>query len=426
MSRLLAIATLAIATHASCGASLRAQRIPEGAEPNATSGSATLLASGQEAIANLSSVLDEDWFRIVLTATTDLRVQTGPTWSGEIGDTVLTLLDASGGPLRANDDGVDAGYYSNLYAKNLSAGTYYLAVTAGTNAAPTGGYLLDMRAELATSPGSLLIANEGAENNDPRTGGTATNILAPIRCNGDLATTGHAGDWDFWRVLSFGDQMLRIRVAGTANHPNAPADDVVVYLFDGATPPNQVAGPFFASDRDTWDHAIDVRITGGFHHLAVRGVEGSLPGSYYVDLATRAVSTATVFAGGCGGRTLGLPVTSLGAGAPLSLESAFLGMSYSVEGANLGSNGFAFHVVGLAPTFVDLTPFGAIGCALEVVYVDTAFQFADLIGRATWTVAVPDHGSLIGTTLHSQAAVLDLSNPLGITISNRVATTIGN
>lgn len=426
MSRLFAIATIAIAVNTAGLSSLIAQRISEAPEPNSTIGTAALLSSGQEALGNLSSMLDEDWFRIVLFTPTDLRVQTGPTWSGEIRDTVITLLDASGGPLRANDDGVDAGHYSNLYAKELTPGTYFIAITAGENAAASGGYLLDMRAELATSPSSLLAASEGPENNDPRTGGTATNIFAPIRCNGDLATTGHDGDWDFWRILSFGDQMLRIRVAGTASHPNAPADDVAVYLFDGATIPNRVAGPFFASDRAEWDQAIDIRVTGGFHHLAVRGVEGSNAGSYYVDVATRSVSTATVFAGGCGGRILGLPETSFGAGSPLSIESAFLGTSYSVEGANLGSNGFAFHVVGLASTFVDLTPFGAIGCALEVSYVDTAFQFADLSGRATWTIAVPDDVSLIGASLHSQAAVLDLSNPLGITISNRVATMIGN
>lgn len=426
MSRLFAFASICLAASSAGLSPLIAQRIPEASEPNATIGTATLLSSGQEAIGNLSSVLDKDWFRIVLLVPTDLRVQTGPTWSGEIRDTVVTLLDASSGPLRANDDGVHTGYYSNLYAKALPPGTYFIAISAGANAAPSGGYLLDVRAEPSTSPSGLLVANEGPENNDPRTGGTATNIFAPIRCNGDLATTGHDGDWDFWRILSFGDQMLRIRVAETANHPNSPADDVVVYLFDGATPPNHVAGPFFASDRDEWDQAIDIRITGGFHHLAVRGVEGSNAGSYYIDVATRSVSTATVFAGGCGGRVLGLPETNHGPGSPLSIESAFLGTSYSVEGANLGSNGFAFHVVGLAATYVDLTPFGAIGCALEVSYVDTAFQFADASGRATWTVAVPDNVSLIGTSLHSQAAVLDLSNPLGITISNRVATTIGH
>ena len=426
MPRPLALAMMVLAANAAAWSPLVAQRVFEAAEPNATISTATLLSSGQEAIGSLSSLLDEDWYRIVLAAPTDLRVQTGPTWTSEVRDTVVTLLDASGGPLRANDDGVGTGFYSDLYAKDLSAGTYYVAITAGANAAATGSYLLDVRAEPATSPGSLLIANEGPENNDPRTGGTATNIVAPVRCNGDLATTGHAGDWDFWRILSFGDQMLRIRVSATANHPNTPADDLAVYLFDGATPPSQVAGPFFATDLAEWDQAIDIRIAGGFHHLAVRGVAGSQPGSYYVDVATRPVASATVFAGGCGGRTLGLPVTNFGGGAPLSVESAFLGMSYSVVGTNLGSNGYAFHVVGLAPTFVDLTPFGAIGCALEVSYVDTAFQFADQAGRATWTVAVPDDVTLIGTTLHSQAAVLDFSNPLGITISNRVATTIGN
>ena len=42
------------------------------------------------------------------------------------------------------------------------------------------------------------------------------------------------------------------------------------------------------------------------------------------------------------------------------------------------------------------------------------------------SIFVPDSVNLLGTTVHSQAAVLDLSNPLGITISNRVAATIGN
>jgi hypothetical protein len=111
---------------------------------------------------------------------------------------------------------------------------------------------------------------------------------------------------------------------------------------------------------------------------------------------------------------------------PQVLEAAFLGTTYSIEGANLGNTGFAFHVIGLAATSINLTPFGAIGCTLEVSYLDTVFQFADAVGRATWTVFVPDNVSLLGTTLHSQAAVLDLSNPLGITISNRVATTIGH
>jgi len=395
---------------------IRAQRVPEAAEPNASIAGATAMLCGQEAIGTLISISDEDWFRIVLTGPTDLQLRTGPSFTGAIGDTIVTLLDNTGGPLRCNDDGVGLGQYSELFARNLPAGTYYAAVTAGANAAASGSYLLDVRCEAAMTIAVPPTANEGPENNDPLTGGSATSVLLPVRCNGDLSSTGHAGDWDFWRVLSFGDSVLRIRVAGTANHSNTPADDLVVYLFDGMSPPNVVAGPFYASDAGEWDLAIDAPIAGGLHHVAVRGMAGSQPGSYYLDLQTRDPASAMVFAGGCGGRTLGLP----------ALETATLGTTYSLEGSSLGTNGYAFHVIGLAATSIDLTPFGAIGCTLEVSYVDTAFQFADAAGRATWTLIVPDTVSLLGTTVHSQAAVLDLSNPLGITISNRVAATIGH
>ena len=421
MLRIFALTALATTSSA-----LLAQRVLEAPEPNQTISRATSLPCQQEAIASLSSSTDEDWFRIVLGATTDLRVQTGPTFTGQIGDTVITLLDATGGPLRANDDGIFRGYYSEIDAKSLPAGVYFIAVTAGANAATSGDYVVDIRCE---APGTItngFISNEGPENNDPRTGGIATNVVAPARCNGSLASTGHAGDWDFWRLLSFSSTMLRIRVNGTGTHPNTPADDLVIYLFDAANPPNLIAGPFFASDQDEWDQAIDVRIESGIYQLAVRGVDGSSPGNYYIDLATRPRASTTVFTGGCGGRTLGLPATNAGVGSPQILESAYVGMTYAIEGSNLGANGFAFHVVGLAQTSVDLTPLGAPGCTLAVSFVDTLFEFADAAGRATWTVTVPESAALVGTTLHSQAAVLDLSNQLGITISNRVATKIGH
>lgn len=407
-------------------APLLGQRVLEGPEPNASFATATVLLCGSEALGMLSSASDEDWFRIVLSAPSDLRLQTGPAATSEVGDTVITLLDSTGGPLRASDDGIFTGYYSTLSAQNLPAGTYYAAVTAGEHAATTGSYLLDVRCESPTTPATFVVANEAAENNNPLTGGIATSVTLPVRCNGTLSSTGHDGDWDFWRVLAFGDTMLRIRVTATAAHPNQQAEDLVLYLYDGASVPNRVAGPFFATENSTWDQAIDVRITGGLHHVAVRGVDGSQAGSYYLELTQRSSASATIFAGGCGGRSLTLPITSVGPGSPQSLEAAFLGMSYSVVGTGLGNPGYAFHVVGLQSTFVDLTPLGATGCALEVDYVDAAFQLADAAGQATWTVPVPGNMTLLGTRLHSQVAVLDLSNPLGITISNRVASTIGN
>ena len=404
---------------------LLAQRVAEAAEPNNTVATATWLGCGQEAAGNLANAADVDWYRIVITARSDLRLQTGPSWSGEIGDTVFTLLDDAGAPLASNDDGSWTGYYADLKQSNLAAGTYYAAIHAGVHAAATGGYVLDVVCEASATPFAIAVANEGAENNDPLTGGIATSVILPVRCDGTLSATGHTGDWDFFRMLAIGDTMLRVRVAATASHAAPQADDLVLYLYDGATPPNLVAGPFYASDRSAWDQAIDVRIPGGIHHLAVRGVTGSQQGGYYLDLTTRASAAVTVFAGGCGGRVLNLATTAVGGGAPQQLESATLGATYSVVGSNLGSNGYAFHAIGLAGTYLDLTPFGAAGCALEVNFIDTVFQLADASGRAVWSLPVPGNAALLGTQLHSQAVVLDLSNPLGITTSNRVVATIG-
>ncbi|MFN3240396.1 MAG: PPC domain-containing protein [Planctomycetota bacterium] len=401
-----------------------AQRVVEAPEPNASTLTATTLSCGEEAAGGLGTLSDEDWYRVVLAASTDLHVATGPGLGGAVRDTVVTLLDDTGGPLQQSDDGVESGWYSELFAAALPAGVYYVAVTAGANAVP-GSYVLDVRCGAAAGATVPPTTNEAAENNDPRSGGVATSAIVPMRGLGALGSTGVDGDWDFWRVLVFGDSVLRVRLDATGAVAGTPAQDPVLYLFDGASVPNLVAGPFYASDRDAWDQVLDLRVAGGIHHLAVRGADGSQAGAYVLDVTATPAAAGTVFAGGCGGRTLWLGTTGFGPGAPLVRERPRLGSSYSVDGSSLGGNGFAFHVVGLQATFVDLTPFGAAGCALEVSVVDTVFQFADAVGNASWTIPVPDTAALIGTQLHSQIAVLDLSNALGITISNRVAATIG-
>ena len=404
--------------------SVLGQRVAEGPEPNAGLASATSLACGAEAQGALSSASDEDWYRVVLQAGADLTIATAPGPGGAARDTVLTLLDDTGGPLQASDDGVGAGWYSELFAPGLAAGTYYVAVEGGPNAV-AGSYLLDVRCRALAAAQSPPLAPEGPENNDPRTGGVATSVLAPSRCSGALQSTGRDGDWDFWRVLLFGDSVLHVRLDATATAA-APAEDPVLYVFDAATPPNLIAGPFFASDRDAWDQRLDVRVPGGLVQVAVRGVAGSQPGAYLLDLARSPAAAAVVFSGGCAGRTLEVATTAFGPGAPLVRETPQLGATYSLDGSSLGANGYCFHVVGVASTFVDLTPFGAVGCALEVNYVDTVFRFADAAGAASWTVPVPDTVALAGAQLHSQVAVLDLSNPLGVTTSNRVTATIGS
>lgn len=400
------------------------QRVPEGPEPNAAVASATALTCGEEAQGALGSLADEDWYRVVLSAPTDLLVATAPGPGTAARDTVVALLDDTGGPLQQSDDGVDTGWYSELFAPDLAPGTYYVAVSAGGNAV-AGSYLLDVRCRAVAAAPVPPLVSEGPENNDPRTGGVATSVLSPARCSGALQSTGRGGDWDFWRVLVFGDSVLHVRLDATAGLQSQRAEDPVVYVFDTATPPNLLAGPVYASDRDQWDQRLDVRVPGGLVQLAVRGVEGSQPGDYLLDVTRTPAASTVVFGGGCAGRSLAVATTGFGPGAPLVRERPRLGGTYSVDGSSLGANGYCFHVLGVAATFVDLTPLGAPGCALEVSYLDTVFRFADATGAASWTVPIPEVVALIGAQLQSQVAVLDLSNALGITTSNRVAATLG-
>ena len=402
-----------------------AQRVSEAPEPNSSTTTATTIACGIEAVGALSSLADEDWFELVLASPADVCVTAGPGPGAEVRDTIVTLLDGTGGPLRQNDDCVQAGYYSELLAPALQPGTYFIAVTAGAQAV-AGSYQLDISCRAPATAATPPIVVEGPENNDPRTGGVATSVIVPVRASGSLQSTGVDGDWDFWKLLVFGDSVLRVTLQPTSSIPSGAAQDPVVYLYDDASPPNVVAGPFFASARDAWDQVLEFRVDGGVHHIAVRGVEGSLPGSYLLDVTADSAAAGLVFSGGCGGRTLSLATSNFGPGAPLVREYPRLGTTYSVQGSNLGAGGYCYYAMGVQGQFVDLSPLGAPGCALEVVPIDVQFQFADLTGDATWSLPIPDSISLVGAQLHSQVAVFDLSNPLGLTMSNRVVGLIAN
>jgi hypothetical protein len=403
------------------------QQVPEAAEPNSSTATATVLALGREAFGTLATVADADWYRVTTAATVDLRLETAPGLGLQVGDTVLTLLDATGAPLRSNDDGVACGWYSRLLVPSLPAGTYYVAVEAGTNAVAGGSYVLDVRAATPTTFVAPPVTNEGAENNDPRSGGVPTTVSLPARGNGSIATTGPAGDWDFWRFLLLADSFVQVRVAATASHPTQPRmDDPILYLYDGASPPNLLAGPFYASNFGVWDTAIDVRLPAGVYQVAIRGWVGSIAGSYWLDLHRSDAARVTVHAGGCGGRVAGVATATSGPGAPLVLERPVLGTTYALRGSSLGAGGFAFHVVGFAATAIDLGPFGAPGCTLEVNFVDSPLQLADAAGTTTFAVPLPESATLLGATLMSQIAVFDLSNALGVTLSNRVTAVLGN
>ena len=404
---------------------LAAQRVTEGPEPNASAVTATGVACGNEAVGALSTTSDEDWFRLVLSTVSDLVLVTSPGSGVGCRDTVVTLLDGSGGPLRQSDAAVQSGWYSELSARALPPGLYYVAVAAGANAVP-GSYQLDISC-LPRAAGSTPGAGaaEAPEPNDPRAGGSPTIVSAPVRGVGNLTAAGVDGDWDFWRVLVPSESLLTVALSATANFGSSAADDPVVYLFDAATPPNALAGPFYCSEPGVWDVTVDARLGAGTYQVAVRGAKGSQAGGYFLDLRLETLATGSVSPGGCGGRSLSLATTQFGPGAPLVREQPRLGSSYSVTGSGLGSLGYCFHLIGLQGQYVDLTPLGAPGCALEVVPADVLFRLATTVGEASWTIHVPGRSSLLGTQLWSQVAVLDLSNPLGLTMSNRVQGVVG-
>ena len=66
-----------LATTALCSL-LPAQRVLEGAEPNDGILTATVLPCGHEAVGSLQSFLDDDWYRVTLSAPSDLFLATGP------------------------------------------------------------------------------------------------------------------------------------------------------------------------------------------------------------------------------------------------------------------------------------------------------------------------------------------------------------
>lgn len=405
---------------------LAAQVVPEANEPNGSVATATALPCGAEGAGALGAG-DADWWALTLTAPSELFVETLPGAGVQVGDTIVTLFDGGGAPLRSNDDGVLSGFYSQLHVAELAAGTWFVAVEGGAAAIAGGSYRLDVRCGPLVATGSATLVAEGPENNDPRSGGIATNVPLDARIAGTLSSTGTGGDHDFFRFVLLQPSLVRARVAATATHPSATkAADPVLALYSDGTAPTLLASGFASSAPDVWDAELVVRLPAGFHQIAIRGWDGSDPGSYYLDLRRVQAGTASVAAGGCGGRSLGLPATNVGPGAPLVLEQPRLGRTWTLHGSGLGSNGVVVHAYGVTPVNVDLTAFGAPGCFLDVVWIDLPLLLADAAGEAVIELPLGEDPSLLGVVLVDQLGVLDFSNPLGITTSNSVAGVIGH
>ena len=169
--------------------------------------SGTLVTVGTPVLGRLASASDSDYFRIVLTADTDL-------WAYTTGDvdtaTELSLGAGAQATLEENEDGfIDENPLNSSLRKRVPPGTYYLRVYSTTGDA--GTYALHTQA--VTDPGDSLATATEIELDSMTPG-----LLAP-----DTATTRDADFFklnltqatDFWMmVLGDGQVMVSFLDSG--------------------------------------------------------------------------------------------------------------------------------------------------------------------------------------------------------------------
>lgn len=433
MHKLFLAATPLLAT------SLLAQGVPEAAEPNNTTTTATQLLGGGQGSGDITAG-DEDWFEISLAGPMDYKIWTSPGFAGQIGDTKVRILDSLGTTQIVDvDDGNTGthGYYTT-FAGTLAGGTYFVAVR-GFDAGTVGSYTLDVvlaatGTYVAPGGGPLTPVAEGPEDNDPRNIGGAATVSAPDTLNSGNISTGGGGasytdpsaDYDFYQVtVASSGTLVMETVVGAA----APAlGDSVIFIADAAF-------ALLGFDDDSGSgflSLLNYNVTPGTYNVVVKGWS---TGNY--DLEIRLVptlpsgaSTVSINAGGCAGTSgtplLGTRESSTHAG--VRPEVPVLGTDFFLDGSSMPANAPVLRVIGLDPlgTPFDLGGLGASGCQIEPDPIDQSFAVADANGNDFWGLGSPASVAFIGLTVEQQLAVLDPgANGLGLTVSNSVSSVFG-
>ena len=140
----------------------------------------TLVTLGTAVAGRISSDSDSDYFRIVLTADTDLWTYT----TGDV-DTTGEVYSSGGVLLQENEDGfLDENLGNFSMRSRLPAGTYYLRVYTGTGASP-GRYTL--HTQVVTDPGNSLA--------------TATEVTVDSITPGLVGPYSASGDEDVFKIV---------------------------------------------------------------------------------------------------------------------------------------------------------------------------------------------------------------------------------
>ena len=290
-----------------------AQRVGE-SEPNDTAATATLAPMG----AQMDAMLDpgeEDWYAFTVTSTSTVVLFTSPLSPTTV-DTVLTLFDATGTTMLAeNDDQRDL--LSDITIE-LPAGNYCVRVT-GFLPVTTGSYSLDFA---STAPIAFTAA-EAAEPNASMS--TATNLACGEEVSGELT----AGDSDWYKlVLTAPRTGIVLHVMGGGAPQLKPFDwqilnDSGALLSDTALGDNsgssRANGPFI---RRCW--------TAGTYYFVM---SSSSAGKYRLECAAMPMNVGGQVNEGAGATSIGVGdfgIGSLSAGGeadlwgPISVSTGYL------------------------------------------------------------------------------------------------------
>ncbi len=402
-------------------------RLMELPEPNGdpndpiTPGTPSPLVCGVVVDGLISPLGDRDWYSISIFSPTRLSLRTEPPTlvADDLYDSALDLLDASGS-LLAHDDLSGPSYHSEL-ALDLPAGSYYVVVS-GYQDREDGGYQLFVDC----GPPFVSAIEAPEPNGDPR--GTPPGHPSPVQC-GSVASGAivGAGDADWYKL-----HLVRGRtVVARTYSPAGPgiADTVLELRAADGSLVDMNDDEFVGNPYSRVEHVLPP----GLWYVVVRGA-GGVSGAYRLDIDCRTGFAGLILRGsGCAG-TYGDPefLPRTGSSFGEVYESPVMGSTFSTDVVRLPPNAIALGLVGLSDgSFggvslpLDLTPFGAPGCALQTSVDAVVLLPADAIGRVTWPIEIPYDPQLVGATFHMQVAAFDAGVPFGMVLSNLASAVIG-
>lgn len=206
-------------------------------EPDNSPGQARPIATdGTPQTHEIRPASDVDYVRFSAVAETEYIIETSPTASGDVGDTVVTLFGPNGVTVLAEDDDGGEGLYSRLAYTVTSSGTHYARVRSYA-ASHTGGYRISVRAvQSAEIRGTVTRGGQPAAGVAVWAGRFGTGLDRPA----GIAIT--EADGSYRLTVEAGSYVVSAHLAGTVATPaerqvTVPGAGACDFSLSAAAPP---------------------------------------------------------------------------------------------------------------------------------------------------------------------------------------------